>query len=474
MSLPSRILLSPPDVGLAEREALLGAFDSNWISTAGPAIEEFEAAMTAFIGRPCVAVASGTAGLHLALRLAGVTAEDVVLCQTLTFAASANPILYEKAEPCFLDSEPRTWNLDPNAVEDALKALARAGLRPKALIAVHLYGMPAEIHAIRELCDKHGVALIEDAAESLGSTVASASVSGNRRSAGEITTLENIATLENKAQTGRFGLAGIFSFNGNKIITTAGGGMIAVDSAADAARLRKWSTQSREPAAHYEHAELGYNYRMSNLLAALGRAQLANLPAKIARRREIFERYRAALCGFPGLEFQPEAPGNRSNRWLSALYLDPREWGICRDALISHLAARGIESRPLWKPMHRQPLFRDARHFGSRLSEALFAGGLCLPSGSSLRDDEQEEICEGISQFLRKISAHGANRTGRFMASNERDCLFQKEPSTLQTTAVNSDQFRVCPAGPPLERRDRSPFEHAPGGETPWTASAAM
>lgn len=472
MSLPSRILLSPPDVGLAEREALLGAFDSNWISTAGPAIEEFEVAMTAFVGRPCVAVASGTAGLHLALRLAGVTAGDIVLCQTLTFAASANPVLYEKAEPCFLDSEPRTWNLDPNAVEDALHALAREGRRPKALIAVHLYGMPAEIHAIRGLCEKHGVALIEDAAESLGSTIACESVSESRRSASEIASLGNIAKLENKAQTGRFGLAGIFSFNGNKIITTAGGGMIAVDSAADAARLRKWSTQSREPAAHYEHAELGYNYRMSNLLAALGSAQLAKLPAKIARRREIFERYRAALSGFPGLEFQPETHGNRSNRWLSALYLDPRQWGDCRDALISHLASRGIESRPLWKPMHRQPLFRGARHFGSPLSEALFAGGICLPSGSSLRDDEQRRICEEISQFLGEILAHDANRSRRFVASNGSSCLIPKEAATLQASARNSDHSRGCPDAPLLEKTGRTPFEQSPGEETPWTASA--
>ncbi len=454
MSRPSRILLSPPDVGATEREALLAAFDSNWISTVGPAIEEFEGAMAAWIGRPCVAVASGTSGLHLALRLVGVAPGDTVLCQTFTFAASANPILYEKAEPCFLDSEPRTWNLDPNALEDSLRALARCGRRPKALIAVHLYGMPAEIHSIRTLCDRHGVALIEDAAESLGSTVSGTSEDAR----GE--------------QTGRFGLAGVFSFNGNKIITTAGGGMVAVDSPADAARLRKWSTQSREPAEHYEHAELGYNYRMSNLLAALGRAQLSHLPEKIRRRREIFERYRTALNGFPGIVFQPEAAGSRSNRWLSALYLDPREWGNCRNALASRLAARGIESRPLWKPMHLQPLFRDTRHFGTPLSEALFAGGICLPSGSALREEEQDEICEEIVRFLSEAPAANSGWRSRGGSIHEGNPDIPGTTAALKRSSLSSDDYDGGQLVQPIGLDGCAPFEPAPGGETPWTASA--
>ncbi len=453
MSRSSRILLSPPDVGATEREALLAAFDSNWISTVGPAIEEFEAAMAELVGRPCVAVASGTSGLHLALRLAGVVPGDVVLCQTFTFAASANPILYEKAEPCFLDSEPRTWNLDPNALEDSLKTLARRGQRPKALIAVHLYGMPAEIHSIRALCDRHGVALIEDAAESLGSTVSGASEG------------------ENGEQTGRFGLAGIFSFNGNKIITTAGGGMIAVDSPANAARLRKWSTQSREPTKHYEHAELGFNYRMSNLLAALGPAQLSHLPEKIRRRREIFDRYRTALSGFPGISFQPEAPGNRSNRWLSALYLDPRRWGNCRDALASRLAARGIESRPLWKPMHLQPLFCGARHIGAPLSEALFMGGLCLPSGSALRNEEQDEICEEIAQFLSEAPAANSGWVGRGESVSPCDRGIPGAAAALKRSPATSDDYDGRQLPQPIGLDGCIPFEPAPGGETPWAAS---
>lgn len=370
-----RILLSPPEVGSAEREALLAAFDSNWISTAGPAIGAFEEAMAALLGRPCVAVSSGTAGLHLALRLAGVEPGDTVLCQNFTFVASANPILYEGAVPSFVDSEPRTWNLCPQALLDAIRALARVGQHPKALVVVHLYGMPAEMPSIREICERHGIALIEDAAESLGSTLQ-----------GE--------------QTGRFGRAGVFSFNGNKIITTAGGGMVAVATEADAARLRKWSTQSREAALHYEHAELGFNYRMSNLLAAVGRAQLAQLPQKVARRREIFAAYRRELGSLPGVRFQPEPEGVVSNRWLTAAYLEPSVWGECRDGLITHLAEHGIESRPLWKPMHRQPLFEGAAHYGAGLAEDLFRHGICLPSGGALTTNEQEEICALTTEFL--------------------------------------------------------------------------
>jgi pyridoxal phosphate-dependent aminotransferase EpsN len=376
-----RILLSPPEVGSAERDALLEAFDSNWISTAGPAIGAFEEAMAARVGWPCVALSSGTAGLHLALRLAGVGPGDTVLCQDFTFVASANPILYEGAVPCFVGSEPRTWNLCPQALRDAIRALERAGQRPKALVVVHLYGMPAAMPEIRGICVRHGIALVEDAAESLGSMIE-----------GE--------------PTGRFGLAGVFSFNGNKIITTAGGGMVAVASEADAARLRKWSTQSREAALHYEHTELGFNYRMSNLLAAVGCAQLQALPRKVERRREIFACYRERLGQWPGVQFQPEPAGYVSNRWLTALYLDPGVWGECRDGLIAHLAAQGIESRPLWKPMHLQPLFRGAAHCGSSLAEDLFRNGLCLPSGGALTAAEQEEICGHVEAYLEKAECH--------------------------------------------------------------------
>ena len=410
--------------------------------------------MSAFVGRPCVAVSSGTAGLHLALRLAGVGPGTTVLCQTFTFAASANPILYERAEPCFLDSEPRTWNLDPNFLEDALKSMERGGRRPKAVIVVHLYGMPAEIHSIRDLCDKHGVALIEDAAESLGSTVSRSPETGCAE------------------QTGRFGLAGVFSFNGNKIITSAGGGMVAVDSPEDAARLRKWSTQSREPAPHYEHAELGYNYRMSNLLAALGNAQLAHLPGKIRRRREIFDRYCAALSEFQGIEFQPEAVGSMSNRWLSTLYLDPREWGDCRDALAIRLANRGIESRPLWKPMHLQPLFRGAQHFGTTLSEALFRGGLCLPSGSSLSDEEQEEICAEIVGFLCEVSSRRFGKACSFTLDNRKKGTIAVSSATLKKSPGPSDKPSECSPGHTSGRAENNPLEQATGGDLQWTASA--
>ncbi|MCZ2157546.1 MAG: DegT/DnrJ/EryC1/StrS family aminotransferase, partial [Bryobacterales bacterium] len=301
---------------------------------------------------------------------------------SFTFAASANPIIYQQAIPWFLDSEPRTWNLDPNALEDALKALARSGRRAKALIAVHLYGMPAEIHAIHGLCEQYGVPWIEDAAESLGSTIRDDTCNPSMR------------------QTGSLGFAGVFSFNGNKIITTAGGGMVVARSAKDAALIRKWSTQSREPAAHYEHTELGYNYRMSNLLAALGTSQLSQLPAKIRRRRRIYEHYHRMLSSFPGIEFQPEPDGCESNRWLSAIRLHSAVWGPIRNPLLAHLAELGIESRALWKPMHLQPLFRGARHFGGTLSQALFEEGLCLPSGTALSGTELEEISGTIADFL--------------------------------------------------------------------------
>jgi dTDP-4-amino-4,6-dideoxygalactose transaminase len=378
-----RILLSAPDVGDVERAALLAAFDSNWISTVGPAIADFENAMTERIGRPCVAVSSGTAGLHLALRLAGVRPGDSVLCQSFTFVASANPILYEKAVPTFLDSETRTWNIDPNALEDAIKSHARRGRVPRALIVVHLYGMPAEIENIRTICEHHGIALVEDAAESLGSTV-------------------------HHRETGIFGQSGVFSFNGNKIITTAGGGMVAVSSESDAVRVRKWSTQSRDAATCYEHSELGFNYRMSNLLAALGSAQLRQLPEKIRRRREIFIKYERTITDLGGISFQPEAAGSRSNRWLSAMWINPEIWPGKRDALISHLAAKGIETRPLWKPMHLQPLFQGAPYFGSGVCETLFRSGLCLPSSSALSQEQQEDIIQAIRDFFLSQSGQPA------------------------------------------------------------------
>lgn len=361
---------------------MLAAFDSNWISTAGPAIDRFEREMADLLSRPCVALSSGTAAIHLALRLAGVRRGDVVLCQSFTFVASANPILYEGAIPYFIDSEPRTWNMDAGLLEEAIQGLHRQGKRPKAVVAVHLYGVPAEIRCIAEVCERHGVPLIEDAAEALGAAIDSRPV-------------------------GTSGLAAAFSFNGNKIITTAGGGMLALASEKDAARVRKWSTQSREAALHYEHRELGFNYRMSNLLAALGSAQLEDLPRKVERRREIARRYREELAAIPGLEIQTEPPGTRATHWLSCLLVRERRRSAGasrqqrRDALLQHLAAHGVEARPLWKPMHMQPLFRDAPSMGGSVSETLFREGLCLPSSSALSMKDQDEVIRRIHEHSR-------------------------------------------------------------------------
>jgi len=414
MSAKPRILLSSPDVSSREREALLAAFDSNWISTVGPAIDHFEQQMAEHLGRPCVALSSGTAAIHLALRLAGVTRGDIVLCQSFTFVATANPILYEGAIPYFVDSEARTWNMDADLLDEAIQRLHREGRRPKAVIVVHLYGVPAEIERIAAVCARYQIPVIEDAAEALGAKVGTQPV-------------------------GTHGFASAYSFNGNKIITTAGGGMLALRDPADAARVKKWSTQSREAVVHYEHTELGFNYRMSNLLAALGSAQLEQLEEKVARRRAISARYRRALDAIPGVYVQKETPGTRTTHWLTCLLLrssvshnvlrsqEPDGPGARRDLLLRALTQHGIETRPLWKPMHLQPLFRDAPHIGGAVSEGLFRDGLCLPSSSALRDEEQEEVIGRLRDALQTKPLPGPllrkkslRRHGASMAADSR------------------------------------------------------
>ena len=413
---PPRILLSPPDVGVREREALLAAFDSNWISTAGPAIGAFERAMEERLGRPCVALSSGTAAIHLALRLAGVEPGSVVMCQSFTFVASANPILYERAVPCFIDSEPRTWNMDAELLEEAIRRLEKRGIRPNAVIVVHLYGVPAEIERIAAVCARYGIPLIEDAAEALGAgvRVETGPVEAGNLSAGR--TPDPVACHEMRP-VGSYGMAAAFSFNGNKTVTTAGGGMLALATENDAERVRKWSTQSRELAPHYEHTELGYNYRMSNLLAALGTAQLAGLEAKVERRRAIARRYRDALSELPGIVMQDAPANSYATHWLSCALLQDERLSAARrqstrDGLVGYLAAHGIEARPLWKPMHMQPLFRDAPRLGGTVSASLFAEGLCLPSGSGLLPHEQDQVIAAIHAFLGRGVAGELARVG--------------------------------------------------------------
>ena len=372
----SRIFLSPPHVGPAERALLLEAFESNWIAPLGPQVDAFERELAAVAGvGHAAALSSGTAGLHLALILLGVGPGDEVLTSTLTFAATANAITYVGAQPVFVDADPATWTIDPQLVSDELEACARRGKLPKAVITVDLYGQCADHDPIRAACQRHGVALIEDAAEGLGATY-------KGRPAGSL------------------GDMAVFSFNGNKIITTSGGGMLVSDRAEWIERARFLATQARDPAPHYEHTTIGFNYRLSGLLAALGRAQLRGLPEKVAARRANFAFYQEQLGGIPGLEFMPEAPYGRATRWLTCLTLDPARAGADREAVRQHLAAQDIEARPVWKPMHLQPVFQGCRAVGGQVAADLFARGLCLPSGSSLSESDRARVLRGVLQAL--------------------------------------------------------------------------
>jgi len=376
MSQPARIHLSPPDVGEAERDALLAALDSGWIAPVGPDLSAFEQEIAAFAGaRHGVALASGTAALHLALRTLDVRDGDEVMVSTLTFVASANAVTYTGARPVFIDADPATWQMDPDLLAQALDVRARAGRPPRAVIAVDLYGQCADHDRLLAVCDAHGVPLIEDAAEALGSTYRG-------------------------RPAGSFGVAGVFSFNGNKIITTSGGGMLVTDDAERARRVRHLATHAREPVVHYEHIDLGFNYRMSNLLAALGRAQLARLPDRIERRRETNARYRAALGDLSGVTFMPVAPYGEPNYWLTCLTIDPQTARADRDTVLKHLTHAEVEARPVWKPMHRQPLYAGAEIVGGAVADRLFTHGLCLPSGSTLTHTDIDRVIDVVRLVL--------------------------------------------------------------------------
>jgi len=345
----------------------------------GPNIDAFEREFAEYVGaRHAVAVTSGTAALHLSLRLSGVGAGDEVLVSTLTFCASVNPILYQNATPIFIDSERASWNLDPNLLEDELKRRAERGKLPKALVLVHLYGQCADIDPIVALCEEYGVELIEDAAEALGAAYwGGASVASPQRRG---------------RSPGIFGRFGIFSFNGNKIITTSGGGMLVTDDEQLANHARKLATQARDDAPHYEHSEVGYNYRMSNILAGVGRGQLQVLEDRVAARRRNFEYYREHLGDLPGFDFMPEAPWGRHTRWLTCLTIDPDDFGATREEVRLALEAENIEARPVWKPMHLQPVYGQFPVVGGRVSEELFEKGLCLPSGSAMTEEDLARV----------------------------------------------------------------------------------
>jgi pyridoxal phosphate-dependent aminotransferase EpsN len=367
MSLP-RLYLSPPDIGGAEIELVLEAFQSNWIAPAGPNLDAFEEDFARLVGsKHAVAVSSGTAALHLALRLAGVGPGDEVLCSSLTFIASAAPITYLGAKPVFIDSEERSWNMDPALACAVIESKAKAGKTPKALVLVHLYGQSADIAPIKACCDKHGVKLIEDAAEALGAGYGEAS-------------------------PGSFGLFGIHSFNGNKIVTTGGGGMLVTDDAELAKQARFLATQARDAAPHYQHSTIGYNYRLSNIAASIGLGQLTRLAGKVSRRRGHFKAYAEAFKGLPGVTMQPEASWGQSTHWLTCLTIDPAVAGVTRELVRLALEAENIEARPVWKPMHLQPVFAGAEMHGGQVSARLFDQGLCLPSGAALADEDRARV----------------------------------------------------------------------------------
>jgi len=367
-----RIYLSPPDMSDRERASLLAAFDSNWIAPLGPEVDAFERELAVRAGvSAAAALSSGTAALHLALVLSDVGPGDEVWTSTLTFVSTANAIRYVGATPVFIDSERETWNMDPALLREALRDASTRGVLPKALIVVDLYGQCADYDSIQDACREYGVALIEDAAEALG------------------------ATYQGKP-AGSFGTIGVLSFNGNKIITTSGGGAFVSDDAALVQRARHLASQARHPVAHYEHSEIGYNYRLSNLLAAIGRAQLSRLDGLIARRREINRTYRAALAGIDGVTFLPEAPGGRSTCWLTCALLDKERLGVGPEQIREHLEAHNIEARPVWKPMHLQPVYRDCRLIGGIVAEELFREGLCMPSGSSLSAASQQRVLDAF------------------------------------------------------------------------------
>jgi pyridoxal phosphate-dependent aminotransferase EpsN len=365
-----RVYLSPPHMSAEDRELLLAAFDSGWIAPLGPHVDAFEAEFAAKLGVPhAVALSSGTAALHLALLVLGIGPGDEVATSTLTFAASANAIRYVGARPVFIDSELHTWNLDPELLAEELASAARRGTPLKAVLAVDMVGQCAELERVIEHCSRHEMPLIEDAAEALG-----ASYRGR--------------------PAGTFGDIGCFSFNGNKIITTSGGGMLVTARREWATKVRHLATQARDPAPHYEHSDLGYNYRMSNLLAAVGRGQLRVLDDRVHKRRANFEMYRTALGGLPGITFMPEHPDGRCTRWLTCLTIDPDLFGATREDVRLALESANIESRPLWKPMHLQPLYAGYRVRGGEVSERLFKQGLCLPSGSNLSSSDIERVIE--------------------------------------------------------------------------------
>lgn len=372
MTKTPRIYLSSPHMGSQEQEFVREAFETNWLSPLGPNVDGFEAEFADRVGSQyAAALSSGTAALHLALIIAGVEPGDEVVVSSLTFVASVNPIRYVGATPVFIDSEMDSWNLDPELLDAFLKQRAKVNRLPKAVMVVHLYGQTANMDPIMETCRAHGVMVIEDAAEALGADYRGRS-------------------------PGSFGRMGIFSFNGNKIITTSGGGMLVSDDDSVISRARKLATQARDPAPHYQHTEIGYNYRLSNVLAGIGRGQLQVLEERVLQRRANFDFYVEQLSDLPGVMFQPEAEWGRHTRWLTCLTVNPAAGGSDRETIRTHLESLNIEARPVWKPMHLQPLYSGYEVVGGQVADELFEFGLCLPSGSNLTDEEKHRVVAAV------------------------------------------------------------------------------
>jgi len=378
-----RLFLSPPHLGRHELNYVHKAIEDNWVAPAGPNLAGFEADICQAAGvAHCVALSSGTAAIHLGLLLLGVGPGDEVLCPSFTFVATANPIVYVGATPVFIDSEPTTWNMCPQRLREALADRQARGNKPKALLLVHLYGMPALLPELLAIAAEYEVPVLEDAAEALGSCF-------------------------NQQPLGSFGTVGMFSFNGNKILTTSGGGALVTNDASLAQKARFLSTQAKDDAPHYQHSEVGYNYRLSNILAGIGRGQMELLPERVKRRREIFAWYQEHLAGLPGLSvaLAPEPAGSYSNRWLTTVLLDPadssaRPAGVSPETVRQHLETRNIESRPLWKPLHLQPLFQHAPMYGGAVCADLFARGLCLPSGTAMAESDLRRVADALHEAL--------------------------------------------------------------------------
>lgn len=376
-----RIFLSPPHMSGEEINYINEAFASNWIAPLGPQVDAFEKEMAAYCGvSKALAVSSGTAGIHLALRLLGVGDGDLVFCSSLTFIGSVNPILYQGAVPVFIDAEPDSWNMSPAALRRAFEWVEEIGVMPRAVVVVDLYGQSADMAPVLEICDRYGVPVLEDAAEALGADY-------HGRKCGSL---------------GRFG---VYSFNGNKIITTSGGGMLLSQDEEALDKALFWATQARDAAPWYQHSEIGYNYRMSNIIAAIGRGQLRVLDERVQARRAVFQRYVEALGDMPGISFMPEAFYGRCNRWLTVMTLDHFQTAVNPMQIINALAAENIEARPVWKPMHMQPLFDQNMYFtheeeDGSVSDRIFARGVCLPSGSSLTPEDQERVIDCIKETL--------------------------------------------------------------------------